>query len=426
MRKGMTQKKTKKWNITRLLGIMLCMAVIICCMEPVIVNAAENTVTVGWFDKKLKKYAVSSNSFIKEDDTFSATDTLTNEVAAVLLNRADEYVNGDQYNTVMLEKIQDKQRISDISKAKKAYRLDIYKTFMKGMMVGYSNGTYSQDRAFRPKNKMTKSEATTAINRFRSKGKRISLSPDGQVIRTTNLPKNYKKFPYILASFPNSFYEKKLDYQYITSHNGKPVSENPLVSRVDYIDPVDMDEYCILGYDKYTYPFKTSRYLYEDQWVDCVTKNLEYRFNYSYKNTDYKKWCKGLMDTCYTSNGDSYYTKDLQKWMDAYRKWTAEDRVTVQSSKIVVEPSTLYYDTGVYIRAYVRFKVTTDKMYTAESWDQNGLIWGPGTHSVYFPGLKNNKWYTAVIDIPLHGDARSGSDKKVGVQGQTLSPEENI
>ena len=420
MGKDITQKKEKKWSMAGLIGIILSMAVIICCMEPVMVSAADDTVKVSWFDKKLKKYAVSTESFIKEDDAFAASDVLTNEVAAVLLNRADEYVNGDKYNTTMLERIQDKQRISDISKAKKEYRLDIYKTFMKGLMVGYSNGTYSQDRSFRPKNKMTKSEATAAIKRFQSKGKRISLSPDGQVIRTTNLPKNYKKFPYILASFPNSFYEKKLNYQYTISKGGIPTSEKPLVSRVDYIDPVDMDEYCILGYDKYTYSFETSRMLYEDQWVDCVKKNLQYRFNYSYKNTDYKKWCKGLMDTCYTSNGKSYWTDDLQKWMDAYRKWTAEDHVTVQSSKIVVEPSTIYDDRGIYIRAYIRFKVTTDKMYTAESWDQNGLIWGPGTQSVYFPGLKNNKWYTAVIDVPLHGDARSGSDMKVNVQWQTL------
>lgn len=106
--------------------------------------------------------------------------------------------------------------------------------------------------------------------------------------------------------------------------------------------------------------------------------------------------------------------------MDAYRKWTAEDHVTVKSSKIIVEPSTLYYDTGIYIRAYIRFKVTTDKMYTAENWDQNDLIWGSGTQSVCFPGLKNNKWYTAVVDVPLHGDARSGSDMKVNVQWQTL------
>lgn len=47
------------------------------------------------------------------------------------------------------------------------------------------------------------------MNRLKNKGKRFKLSYDGQVLRIINLPKNYKDYPYILASFPNSYYEKE-------------------------------------------------------------------------------------------------------------------------------------------------------------------------------------------------------------------------
>lgn len=50
------------------------------------------------------------------------------------------------------------------------------------------------------------------MNRLKNKGKRFKLSYDGQVLRIINLPKNYKDYPYILASFPNSYYEKKMWY----------------------------------------------------------------------------------------------------------------------------------------------------------------------------------------------------------------------
>ena len=102
-------------------------------------------------------------------------------------------------------------------------------------MVGKSNGTYSQSRKFEPKSYLTVSEANTMTDRIKSKSKRIKLSYDGQVIRTTNLPKNYKSFSYILASFPNSFYEHKFMYQLISKDELKNLTIGE-----DYASPVKL------------------------------------------------------------------------------------------------------------------------------------------------------------------------------------------
>ena len=88
-------------------------------------------------------------------------------------------------------------------------------------MVGKSDGTYSSTRKFLPKTKITKGEAKKMINRLKNKGKRFKLSYDGQVLRIINLPKNYKDYPYILASFPNSYYEKKMWYTKQRTKNDK-------------------------------------------------------------------------------------------------------------------------------------------------------------------------------------------------------------
>ncbi len=79
-------------------------------------------------------------------------------------------------------------------------------------MVGKSDGTYSAPGNFCQRQKITRDEAKKMMNRLKNKGKRFKLSYDGQVLRIINLPKNYKDYPYILASFPNSYYEKKMWY----------------------------------------------------------------------------------------------------------------------------------------------------------------------------------------------------------------------
>ncbi|MDF2486725.1 MAG: hypothetical protein K0R46_2893, partial [Herbinix sp.] len=156
--------------------------------------------------------ALIEKSIIKEGDFTSYTGDLTRGDAAVLLNRADEYLYGDILDPKLVQTALEK-RISDIKKISEAKRMDVVKCYLKGYITGYNNGTYSTDREFRGGNKITKSGALNCIKMLKDKTLRAKLSPDGQLIRTTKLPKYAKNYPYILASYPNSYYDWKFKFE---------------------------------------------------------------------------------------------------------------------------------------------------------------------------------------------------------------------
>ena len=170
-------------------------------------QAATKNIKALKFDSMIEK-VVGESVLSDEEKDFLKNSFLTYQRAAQMLERADEKLNGTKYDNDMYERIVKYKRISDRKKASKELKKDLTICFIKGIMIGKSNGKYSQSRKLTPKSKVTESDAKTFITRLKDKKKRIKLTWDGQVTRKTNLPKNYKDYPYILASFPNSFYEK--------------------------------------------------------------------------------------------------------------------------------------------------------------------------------------------------------------------------
>ena len=290
---------------------------------------------------------VLKNAGIK--NTAAAT---TNEIAAYLLNEADSAVNGGEnsYNYDLYGYVKYFNRISDIKKADDKYKESLYKCFTKGIMVGKSNGTYSSTRKFLPKTKITKDEAKKMINRLKNKGKRFKLSYDGQVLRIINLPKNYKDYPYILASFPNSYYEKKMWYTKQRTKNDKTPAQTAKI-----LSDEDKDMICAK-----------------------IKKNVELRLNVDYRKTFTSKWKSDLMNT--------YIDTNKQKSVNAYIKAAKARKVVVSSGEVIVDPSSLWlreYGTTCYARVYVKFRVKSGKIPSAKSKYQNEVIYGSYT------GMKN-------------------------------------
>ncbi|HHU71663.1 MAG TPA: hypothetical protein GXZ21_06455, partial [Clostridiales bacterium] len=207
---------------------------------------------------------------VKEDDNFSSD--LTRADVAVLLNRADEYLYGDTLDqdlvTLALEK-----RISDINSIDKDKRVDVVKCYLKGFIKGYSNGDYSTDREFRGDKKISRKGALDTIKMLKDKSLRAKISPDGQLIRTTNLPKNADLFPYILASYPNKYYEWELKYQTIARLN----KDKKLTNLVDFAPPKDVGN--IRDYED----FSLIKNEHINEWVDKAKKHLELVFNVDYR-----------------------------------------------------------------------------------------------------------------------------------------------
>lgn len=312
-------------------------------------NQTTETTTIGKNQISIKDFAsqvqkVTGKDVLKNAGIKNTAAATTNEIAAYLLNEADSAVNGGEnsYNYDLYGYVKYFNRISDIKKADDKYKESLYKCFTKGIMVGKSNGTYSSTRKFLPKTKITKDEAKKMINRLKNKGKRFKLSYDGQVLRIINLPKNYKDYPYILASFPNSYYEKKMNISKQRTKEDKTPAQTAKI-----LSDEDKDMICAK-----------------------IKKNVELRLNINYKKTFTSKWKSDLMGT--------YFDNNKQKSVNAYIKAAKGRKIVMTSGDVIVDPSSLWLCRNgvVYGRVYVKFRVKNGNIPSAKSELQNEVIYG--------------------------------------------------
>ena len=345
-------------------------------------TSKPSTISIAAFADKIKKAVdvdVLKDSGIKNTDAATTVQT-----AAYLLEKADYSINGGwlSYDYDLFIHVQDYNRISDLKKAKKDYRRSLMMCYTKGIMIGKSNGKYSQSRKFLPTSKITKSEATKLVNRLSDTSKRFKLTYDGQLTRTVNLPKNYKEYPYILASFPNSFYEKKMWYTKQKNNSGWH-AETPKQTAAKE-DPEVRDMIC-----------------------DTVRKNLELRLNVNYKKTFTSKWKSELANT-YFSPSDM--TSGINKYVTAAKA----RKVVVESYKIVVDPSMVWMDgTEYYVKVYVQFKVKSGSVPTATSKKQNEVIFGSYTA---MKNMESHKTVTYCDEFKVLVSGNNGNIAQMGIE----------
>ncbi|BCN30248.1 hypothetical protein [Anaeromicropila herbilytica] len=341
---------------------------------------------------------------ITESDVNKLDSALTREYAAYLTNQADVFLSGKKYSydEYLYYQIKHKKRISDISKCNNTYQPAIYKIFSKGIMIGDSNGSYSQNRSFHGKKKVTEKEANLIIKKLISKTSRNKVSYDGQVIRTSKLPKNYKKFPYILESFPNSFYEMKFNWEYIKSSEKK-------IDGKTYFSPAKIKKQILwTSSGKWSMEYVMNKYL--DDWVDKVYTNVYTRLNANYKIiNENDKWFKQLRNTYFIFNNkqnDNRQSKIIKKYIENMM----QNKVIIKSAKVVVEPSTLYESMThvTFLRVYAKFKISADNF----NMDHNKLIFGD---YVWIKKITKNVWIEGVYDIGIGTSnlASNGSDFSV-------------
>ena len=394
----MTKKILKNRGICLLLVLTIIFSCILIPAQPS--AAASNKIKIYNFIKLLvpavglevdttakSPYlkAALAAGIVKEGDFKDYKAGLTRVDAAVLLNRADEYLNGDKVDPELLDIILAK-RISDIKKIPAGKKEAVAKVYAKGLIVGKSNGMYIQNRAFNGYDYLSTADAEKVVALLKNTKGRAKLSPDGQLIRTTNLPKNAKSYPYILESFPNSFYEMKFMYQ-ISSYSW---------------EPVEGKDYGSAAYIRARKDSKNaeSRYQFTDDWIKKVQDNLKYRLNVDYRTIN-NTWVNNLRSTYFiydVASIDKKTTNDIKEYMNYVKK----NKLVIKSSVISVEPSTLYYDQSFRVRVYVKFKIS----FPGEKKKQEDLIFANQT--IYLPGLTRDKWFEGIYDIEI-ATANGGS-----------------
>jgi hypothetical protein len=354
---------------------------------------------------------------IREGEFSSYDDKITRGDAMVILSRADEYLNGTEITSELVQIAIDK-RISDIGKVTEIKRVDVVKAYLKGFMKGYSNGDYCTDRELKVTKKITKEGALSCISMLKDNSKRAKISPDGQLIRTKNLPKTAKNYPYILESFPNEYYDWKLRYEgaVITGENGKEIEQ---IYLVDYASPADIDKLKSEGYPDFKEAKK--EYLYE--WVEKAKNHIEQIFSADYKDLD-EVWIEEVMKNHFSYN--TAYDVLPKKQLKKYVERAINNKTILECGKVAVDGSTLYcYRGNFYMRVYVKYRVVSSNIRMSAT-DELNVKENPYGTLVYsflpvnLEGFTMNKWKEGYYDIEL--DEATGTIKDMGFSGTYLLP----
>lgn len=385
-------KGNKRKTISTILIVGICI-IIMLFSDPAKISASGKYIKTDVFIKKLitelklNEYTGSGDPYItaaktagiiKDGDSVEPSAHITRTDAAVFLNRADEYLHGDTVKLQLLTTVLEK-RISDLNKISEGKKEAVAKVYAKGIIKGYSNGYYKQNREFRGSKYISEETARNYIDLVVNQEKRAKLSPDGLLIRTANLPKNASSYEYILECYPNKFYERKFEFMF--SEQYKAGKRNPGFE----IYPTDIKKSTFKTWnDEWQFSYEMDKYLYD--WAYKAETYLNYLFNVDYRTVD-DKWIDGLASCYVKSNIDQ--GESIRRY---YIKHIKENKVIVESSLIAVEPSTLYYDGYYCMRAYVRYRITAKNIDVK----QNMLLWSQ------YPALDNlesGEWREGIFDI---------------------------
>ncbi len=399
-------------------GIALVLTIIICITSISFtpanqVSAASKYITVTDFAKALAAEiglspisgehssgyvnALLDKGIIEEGDFSSYSGYLSRTDLAVLINRTDEYLYGDTLDPKLVQ-IGLEKRISDIKKIKASKRTDVVKCYLKGMIKGYSNGTYSDSREYRGSRKITKSSALSCIKMLKNKSLRARISPDGQLIRTTNLPKYAKKYPYILASYPNSYYDWQFHYEGMTRTRYNPDTGKeeviPFVYLEEYASPADVDKTTEID------NFAEVKNEKSDLWVEKVKTHMNSIFNVDYRTID-EDWINTVLSVDYTY-GYRGMEDQTKSRLEKYAQKVKDNKTIIESSKIAVDGSSLYFFDGDYfLRVYVKYRiVSSETTYTPrEGYETNNLFYT--NYPVSFISFDIGEWKECCFDVAL-------------------------
>lgn len=315
--------------------------------------------------------------------------------AICMINQIDWYYRGDFQEEDKYTNIARYQRLGDLSNYSFEMQRNLMEAYGKGIVVGTSKGLYTGQRELELKKRITKTAFKKMKARLLEPKKRREISFDGQVIRTTNLPKNYKSFPYVLEGYPNSFYEMAFIYQR-TMHSKKPVIGDQYIPPVNMSDPKYMDQY---------------KFNLLKKGYSIVERNLWLKLNYDYR-TCKKKWREELAKTYCHPSGKEGYQSGLSS-IKEYQKKAQKNHVILKADVVTADPGTLHYSRvgGYYVRCYVKFKViSADFIPTVKSQKQNEIVFGD---DVTISGLKKNKSIAFCFDYCINTCRDVFSDKEI-------------
>lgn len=419
------------------LCLLLILAMLFTCfiLPTRTVSASTNRITIEDFttnvvkqlglkvnkneDKPYIRAAIDAN-IIKENEFGDYSKYITRTDASVILVRADEYKYGVTISDELVDIIISK-RLSDIETVKESKRVYVAKAYALGYIKGYSNGLYTSDREFRGSYKLTATGAKELVDMITNKknSNRGLIAPDGQLLRTTKLPSNANMYPYILASYPNEYYDWEFQFMKWLD-NGKPIyGTSQWVNFVDYAAPKDVKKMNLYKWDLSVINIQNSYDVLIDIWIGKVKVYLETAFNVDYRTLkEDGMWFKTMLET------DGQYgwlnQKNTENRLKDYMNAMLKNKTIVESSIVATDRSTLYYSRGnLYFRVYVKYRINS-------ALDTTQIRLSPIVYTNFeFADYSNvilGKWRDGYFDIALRGNGNGDNDpSKLGIAELLLS-----
>ncbi|MEK4364037.1 S-layer homology domain-containing protein [Paenibacillus sp. FSL M8-0212] len=260
----------------------------------------------------------------------------------------------------------------------------LYLAVKNGLLSGTGNGKLD------PEGTTTRAQALTVVDRIgkvrsgqtlkvdtvalknAEKAKNAERDPWGRLIRTTNLPKNAKDFPYILEEYPNEMYEMK-----------------PNII-------VDTTSAQLAKMDR---NFNNKALM--DQWKQTTENYYNLMLNVDYRTID-EEWANTLFT--YHNQAFRVVLADMRR----YVKWVKENKI-IMTGSLVAEPS-MVTDAdklaGYFIRTRFSFEIKSYIKYENIIFDERFID---------ADTFKKGKKYAGYADIPLSTNSNTYDLKVSGM-----------
>lgn len=405
--------------------VLLCMILLLSLVfeKTLVVQASTNYITRGYFIKLVcQEIGITAkgttnqayiNSAIEHGiitkSTFSNYERNVSKVdAAVILVNAHESLYGNTLSEDLIQTIIEK-RITDVNKIPNYRRIPFAKAYAYGYIKGSSDGSYTTSRTFNPTQKISKATALSFISMLKDESKRSNITEDGQLIRTTNLPKFAKFYPYVLASYPNAFYDWEFQFM-------KGCETRYKDGKAYYVSKYALGKYKE-GYD-FAYPstvrdFRKNDFIYKlpdgtktnldgkiefnwTLWENNVARYLWNVFNVDYRTLETNKnWYDAVTTTGAPYDDRVYINNFVKKYIDVAKK----NKTIIECDKIAFDRSGIYEDLyGTYLRVYVHYRIKSSL--NNEQVLISPLAFTFETYSDY-SDVKLGEWRNGYYDIRL-------------------------
>ena len=277
-----------------------------------------------------------------------------------------------------------------------------YYLYACGICEGKSDGLYSGTRSFLFEQTVSYEDVTLYLQRLLGKEKRFLLAPEGQLCREENLPEFAEYYPYILADYPNDFYE--WEFAWMKNEVAKERDETP------HVAPKDMRTN-----EETTLSVLNGEILKKqgEEYVRLAKEYLRTLFNVNYRTTpNDENWKKKISENAAAVrsrgglDGIGYFQSQLTQYLEDMK----ENKTVVECDRVATDTSMFYISQGNwYLRCYVHYRICSADTVSAPGIRRNNVIFSENV-SCNFQNVSQGEWRDGYFDLLL-GVSSAGLQK---------------